>query len=82
MLKTTFSYTFAALLHAGIGEATISKIFAELNIPCISPRSMKIQERKAGRVIEKIAQESCDSTLSQEAEKSRFVNSKLINIYY
>ncbi|XP_062601452.1 uncharacterized protein LOC134263157 [Saccostrea cucullata] len=59
-----------ALVHAGIGEAAISRIFATLNIPCISPKSLKKQERKAGSAIEKIANESCDNALAQEAEQS------------
>lgn len=59
-----------ALLHAGVGEATIATIFALLNIPCITPRNMKKAERRAGCAIESLAKESCDVTLKNEIEKS------------
>lgn len=65
-----------ALLHAGVGEATIATIFALLNIPCITPRNMKKAERRAGCAIESLAKESCDVTLKNEIEKSRYMTSR------
>lgn len=51
-----------ALLHAWVGVATITTIFALLNIPCYA--------------IESLAKESCDVTLKNEIEKSRYMTSQ------
>lgn len=70
-----------ALLHAGVGEATIATIFALLNIPGITPRNMKKIERRAGCAIKSLAKESCDVTLKDEIEKSRFMTSQFSYMY-
>ncbi|KAK3085680.1 hypothetical protein FSP39_007048 [Pinctada imbricata] len=59
-----------ALYHAGIGDETIEKIFAVLNIPCISHSNLKVQERKVDHAIEKIAQDSCNTALEREVQES------------
>ena len=59
------------MYHAGIGDETIEKIFAVLNIPFISHTSLKVQERKVGPAIEKIARDSCNIALEHEVQESR-----------
>lgn len=72
-----FCVNILALLHAGVGEAIIATIFALLNSPCITPKTcMKKAEHRAGCAIESLAKESCDVTLIDEIEKSRYMTSQ------
>ena len=63
---------YIALLHVGIGETIVRNIFAVLNIPCLTARNLKKQERRVGSAIEKIATVSCNDALEKENLESRF----------
>ena len=63
-----------ALLNAGIGETVVRNTltFAVLNIPCLTARNLKKQDRLLGPAIDKIATVSRNDALEKEFLESRF----------
>jgi hypothetical protein len=52
-------FSFSAMIHAGLGEAKVNDFLSSLNIPPISPTTLKKKERIAGKHVEGVAQETC-----------------------
>ncbi|XP_021352505.1 uncharacterized protein LOC110449771 [Mizuhopecten yessoensis] len=59
-----------ALIYCGIGETTINKILAALNIPKISATTLKRREREAGTALESVAETTCDEALQKEQHRT------------
>lgn len=56
------------MLHTGLGTTSVNALLACLNIPGISPKSLKAREREVGRKIEDIAKKSCEEYAAKEIE--------------
>ena len=52
--------------HAGIGPTHVNNFLTTMNIPAVDPKLLRRQERVIGPVIEKVAQESCDTATQDE----------------
>ncbi|XP_061191031.1 uncharacterized protein LOC133199201 [Saccostrea echinata] len=63
------------MLHAGIGEKKVSMLLSVLNIPPLSHTTLKSTEREAGKAVEDVARQSCDSVVTAERESSRICHS-------
>ena len=57
---------FYAMEHAGIGPTHVNNFLITMNIPAVDPKLLRRQERVIGPVIEKVAQESCDTATQDE----------------
>ncbi|OWF51627.1 hypothetical protein KP79_PYT11690 [Mizuhopecten yessoensis] len=66
------SIEMSALIYCGIGETTINKILAALNIPKISATTLKRREREAGTALESVAETTCDEALQKEQHRYMF----------
>ncbi|XP_061186837.1 uncharacterized protein LOC133194959 [Saccostrea echinata] len=58
------------MLHSGIGEKKVSMLLRVLNIPPLSHTALKSTEREAGKAVEDVARQSCDSVVTAERESS------------
>lgn len=54
------------MLAAGLGESDVNSFFTGMNLPEVSDKMLKINERKVGAVIEALAKESCEESLIEE----------------
>ena len=54
------------MIFCGIGESVVYNLLAALNLPSISPTTLKKKERKAGIAFEKVASETCIGELATE----------------
>jgi hypothetical protein len=57
------------MLNSGLGETQVNHLLAALNIPRISPTTLKRREREVGNSIQELAQQSCSEALIQEAQQ-------------
>jgi len=62
------------MINAGVGEAQIGSILAELNLPGISKVTLKKREREIGPTFEQVAEMSCDVAIQQEVDLVASVN--------
>jgi hypothetical protein len=60
------------MLNAGVGEQQVNNILAELNLPCISHKTLKAREREIGETICTTADTSCDKAVHEEIEPGRY----------
>ena len=58
------------MIFCGIGESIVNNLLAALNLPSISPTTLKKKEREAGIAFEEVASETCTEALA--AEKRRY----------
>lgn len=56
------------MLDSGSGETQINTILSELNLPVVSPTTLKCHERIVGCQMEKLAKQSCDTAVKIELE--------------
>lgn len=56
------------MLHTGLGTTSLNALLVCMNIPSISPKSLKAREREVGRKIEDIAKTSCEECAAKEIE--------------
>lgn len=56
------------MLHTGLGTTSLNALLVCMNIPSISPKSLKAREREVGRKIEDIAKTSCEECADKEIE--------------
>lgn len=51
------------MLQTGLGTTSMNALLVCLNIPSISPKSLKAREREVGRKNEDIAKKSCKKSM-------------------
>ena len=56
------------MINSGIGESQLDNLLAAMNLPTISSRSLKHREREVGKVIEEVAENSCNTAIAEEKE--------------
>ena len=56
------------MINSGLGVTHVNALLSSMNIPTISPRSLKRREREVGKHLEKLAEESCSEVLHEEME--------------
>lgn len=54
------------MYDAGMGEAHVNTLLSELDVPIVSPTTLKHYERVVGPAIEAIADQSCEEALIEE----------------
>ncbi|XP_062617449.1 uncharacterized protein LOC134279113 [Saccostrea cucullata] len=57
----------AAMIFCGIGESVVNNLLAALNLPNISPTTLKRREREAGSAFEAVATETCSDAIAAES---------------
>lgn len=57
---------FQGMYDAAIGESHINTLLTELDVPPISPTTLKCYERIIGSIIESITDHSCEEALVEE----------------
>ena len=62
------------MLHAGIGPSHVNSLLTSINLPAVAENTLKAREREIGPVIEKVAQESCETAL--QVEKTKWISAE------
>ena len=57
---------YSDMEHAGICSTHVNNLVTTMNIPAVDPKLLRRQERVIGPVIEKVAQDSCDTATQDE----------------
>lgn len=57
------------MIYCGIEESIVYNLLAALNLPSISPTTLKKKERKAGIAFEELASETCIEALATEKKR-------------
>jgi hypothetical protein len=55
---------------SGISHSTLSLLLAALNIPGITPSTLKKRDRESGKAIEAVASNSCSLAVEEEVQKA------------
>lgn len=68
------------MIDVGLGEKHVNSLLSALNIPTISPRSIKCRERELVPHLSEMAEETCRKSLEEEV--SMYVISCCLLFYY
>jgi len=56
------------MINAGLGEYQMNSFLASVNLPTLSQRHLKKQEREVGLEIETLATKTCDEALQKGSD--------------
>ena len=54
------------MINAGIGETQLNNLLAAMNLPPISTFCLKEHKREISKIVEEVAEISCNTAISQE----------------
>ncbi|XP_048743376.1 uncharacterized protein LOC125656832 isoform X3 [Ostrea edulis] len=66
----------AAMLFCGIGETAINALLAALNLPSVTPTTLKRREREAGVAFEAVADATCQNAILNEKNSCEVTDSE------
>ncbi|XP_062605184.1 uncharacterized protein LOC134266976 [Saccostrea cucullata] len=58
-----------AILFCGIGETVVNTLLCALDLPSVSPTTLKKREREAGIALEAVADDTCQDALREEKDR-------------
>lgn len=72
------------MLFCGIGETAINALLAALNLPSVTPTTLKRREREAGVAFEAVADATCQNAILNEKNRHVYLCEMILNFpkYY